>query len=112
MYNSNRTTKNWKGELNGRRAEMIENVTFIWLYVSDLERSIRFFGENLGLPLQNRWHEGACFAAGNLTIGVHIKEEPIVCGGSPVITFNVSGRIEDLWESFQKRGVIFSGGVS
>jgi predicted enzyme related to lactoylglutathione lyase len=84
---------------------MIGPVSYIWLYVSDLERSIRFYGETLGLPLARRWHEGAAFKLENLVLGLHLEEGHIVRGNSPVITFNVNGSIEDLCRDLKIRGV-------
>jgi predicted enzyme related to lactoylglutathione lyase len=84
---------------------MIGRISYIWLYVSDLERSVRFYGETLGLSLTRRWHEGAAFEMESLVLGLHVEEAPIMRGNSPVITFNVTGAIEDFCRDLKGRGL-------
>lgn len=84
---------------------MIGRISYIWLYVSDLDRSVRFYGEMLGLALARRWHEGAAFEMGDLVLGLHLEEGRIVRGNSPVITFNVNGSLESFCNDLKNRGV-------
>ncbi len=50
----------------------LDRVAYCVLYVADLDRMARFYGETLGLPFVKRWGDrpGAEFQAGNLTLAV------------------------------------------
>jgi predicted enzyme related to lactoylglutathione lyase len=91
---------------------MIVGISFIWLYVSDLERSIRFYGDSLGLGVSRRWHEGATFDLGDVVLGLHIEEGKVTRGNSPTITFKVTGNIEELYDDLVRRGVRFVRAVT
>ena len=51
---------------------MITGVDFTTLPTDDLEASMRFYGDVLGLPFRKRWGEraGVEYQAGNLTIAI------------------------------------------
>jgi glyoxylase I family protein len=91
---------------------MISGISFIWLYVSDLERSVRFYGETLGIGVARRWHEGAAFNFGNVVLGLHIEEGKVTRGNSPTITFKVTENIDGLYSDLVGRGVHFTQAVT
>jgi predicted enzyme related to lactoylglutathione lyase len=91
---------------------MIAGVSFIWLYVSDLERSVHFYSETLGLDVARRWHEGAAFNFGDVVLGLHIEEGKVTRGNSPTITFKVTDNIDELYSDLVGRGVHFTQAVT
>ena len=91
---------------------MLDGVSYIWLYVKDLERAVQFYGKILGFPLSEKWHEGALFDVGNLLLGVHLEEGQITRGYSPVVTFRVTDDIEKVCETLKTRGAPFVGNVT
>lgn len=95
-----------------RLCNMLGHISFLWLYVGDLERSIKFYNETLGLKQTGKWHEGATFAVGELTLGLHTEEAKVIRGNSPIITFNVKEGIEKVYHKLRERGVKFLGDIS
>ena len=91
---------------------MLGKVSILWLYVSDLDRSVRFYGDTLGLPLRGRWHEGAMFDAGNLELGLHLEEGDVKRGNSPIITFAINRGIEEVHQALKDRAIEFNGPIT
>ena len=53
---------------------MISGLSHITFAVSDLERSLRFYGDLLGLKALVRWDEGAYLTAGDFWIGLIVDK--------------------------------------
>jgi catechol 2,3-dioxygenase-like lactoylglutathione lyase family enzyme len=53
---------------------MISGLSHVTFAVSDLERSLRFYGDLLGLKALVRWDTGAYLAAGDFWIGLTLDE--------------------------------------
>lgn len=87
------------------------NVT---VYVSDMDRAIRFYSETLGLKLLYRFgdHWASIQAGKGLTIGLHPASEQAPAGrkGSMSIGLELNGRMEDAIKELESRGVKFSSG--
>jgi metallothiol transferase len=83
---------------------VFQGVSFLWLYVSNLERSVRFYEGSLQLQVKSRWHEGTTFDLGDLTLGVHVEEGIVRRGNSPVITF-AAQNIERVRQHLNQMGV-------
>jgi predicted enzyme related to lactoylglutathione lyase len=85
-------------------------VDHVWFWVRDLERSVAFYRDALGLSLRSR-HEDtwAEFDAGGIRIGLHgARDHDVSRGGTAVF------RVEDLdlaKASLEERGVVFDGHV-
>jgi catechol 2,3-dioxygenase-like lactoylglutathione lyase family enzyme len=86
------------------------------VYVSDLDRAVRFYVETLGFKLQVR--DGDAWAevdAGNgLVLGLHRASEHGPAPGSVgsiAIGFDVNQPIEDVVAVLENRGVAFQGPV-
>ncbi len=89
------------------------NVT---VYVSNMDRSVRFYTEALGLRLAYRFggHWASVEAGKGLTIGLHpaSAENPAGRPGSMTIGLELSGvSIHDAVSRLQARGVQFQGPV-
>jgi len=87
------------------------NVT---LYVTDMDRAVRFYTEALGLKLAYRFgnHWASVELGKGLTIGLHpTNEQPAPSEGrrGPAIGLELSGKIEDAMKTLESRGVRFHG---
>src|SRR5215475_2021446 len=87
------------------------NVT---LYVTSMDRSVRFYTETLGLKLAYRFgdHWASVELGKGLTIGLHPTTETnprTEHKGGPAIGLELSGKIEDAMKTLEGRGVHFDG---
>lgn len=82
------------------------------VFVSDLDRAIRFFTETLGLTLEQRFGNdwASVKALNGLSIGLHpaSKASPAGRNGSITIGFNLDGPIEKAVDGLKKQGVKFT----
>src|SRR5579872_6515679 len=93
------------------------NVT---IYVSNMDRAVRFYTEVLGLKLAYRFsdHWASVELGKGLTIGLHPGRaeasagEPGVVKSGMSIGLELSGHIEDAVKKLQAKGVNFSGGIN
>ncbi len=86
------------------------------IFVSDLDRAVRFYTESLGLSVQYRaGNEFAMIDAGNgLMIGLHPASSQGPDPGTPgaiSVGFNVTAPSEQVVETLQQRGVTFRGPI-
>jgi predicted enzyme related to lactoylglutathione lyase len=85
------------------------------IFVTDMDRSVRFYTEALGLRLTQRFgNHWAQVEAGRLTIGLHpaSAHNPAGRDGSITIGLALSTRIEDAVSSLQQKGVKFRGPIA
>jgi predicted enzyme related to lactoylglutathione lyase len=85
------------------------------IFVTDMDRSVQFYTEVLGLRLTQRFgNHWAQVEAGRLTIGLHPAsgQNPAGRDGSITIGFALSRRIEDAISTLQQKGVKFRGSVA
>lgn len=86
------------------------NVT---VYVSNMDQSVRFYTEVLGLKLQYRFgdHWASVTAGTGLTIGLHpaSAEAPAGGRGGMAIGLELKGKIEDAMKALEAKGVKFEG---
>ncbi len=78
----------------------------IVFFVAELQRTIRFYGETLGLAIQPMdGHDGpfAVAQVGEMTLVFIVR--PATTGDSPIVVFNVDGGIDDYAEALVQRGV-------
>src|SRR5579872_6610897 len=88
------------------------NVT---VYVSNMDRAVRFYSETLGLKLAYRFgdHWASVELGKGLTIGLHPASSHSPAGrkGSMAIGLEVSGSIHDAIKTLESKGVQFQGSV-
>ena len=89
------------------------NVT---VFVSNMDRAVRFYSETLGLKLAYRFGDNwASVEAGRgLTIGLHpaSKEMPAGAKGSMAIGLELSGSIHEAVKALEAKGVKFDTPVN
>jgi catechol 2,3-dioxygenase-like lactoylglutathione lyase family enzyme len=88
------------------------NVT---VYVSNMDRAVRFYSETLGLKLAYRFgdHWASIEAGTGLTIGLHPASSVNAAGrkGSMAIGLQLKGSIHDAVTALKSKGVLFQGDV-
>lgn len=88
------------------------NVT---VFVSNMDRAVRFYTELLGLRLVHRFgdHWASIDAGPGLSIGLHPASAKSPAGrrGSITIGLQVAGDISGEVERLRERGVVFEGGI-
>src|SRR3954468_23452317 len=87
------------------------NVT---VYVSNMDRAVKFYTEALGLKLAYRFgdHWASVELGKGLTIGLHPTTSAPPPGprtGGPTIGLELSGAIEEAMKTLEGRGVHFHG---
>jgi predicted enzyme related to lactoylglutathione lyase len=89
------------------------NVT---IYVSNMDRAVRFYSETLGLKLAYRFGDNwaAVEIGKGLTIGLHpaSKEMPPGRKGSMAIGLELDGSIHEAVKALEAKGVRFHGPVN
>jgi catechol 2,3-dioxygenase-like lactoylglutathione lyase family enzyme len=87
------------------------NVT---LYVTNMDRAVRFYTETLGLKLAYRFgdHWASVELGKGLTIGLHPTDEPVqpgVAKHGPSIGLELEGTLDEAMKTLGARGVKFDG---
>ncbi len=91
---------------------MIEGIAAVWLPVTDMDRAVEFYGDTLGLEIEEHDHDWTMVVAGHVRIGLNGHPEEVPGEGGAVIAFAVSDEIEDAVEQLAADGVEIAGGVS
>jgi catechol 2,3-dioxygenase-like lactoylglutathione lyase family enzyme len=87
------------------------NVT---IYVTNMDRAVRFYTEMLGLKLAYRFgdHWASVECGKGLTIGLHPTSESVRAGefkNSPSIGLELEGTLEEAMRKLEGRGIKFDG---
>jgi catechol 2,3-dioxygenase-like lactoylglutathione lyase family enzyme len=87
---------------------MIKTVWCITLYVSDLEKAAKFYGETLGLEKKYAYSSYVGFECGGVEIGLipKLKKGERVAPNSPSIEFLVED-VEKFYIELKNKGVTF-----
>ena len=92
---------------------MIEGISTVWLPVTDMNRALEFYGDTLGLDIEQQDDEWSMVLAGHVRIGLNGRPEEAAGGeGGAVIAFGVAEEIEDAIESLKADGVEIAGDVT
>jgi predicted enzyme related to lactoylglutathione lyase len=82
------------------------------VFVSDMDRAVRFFTETLGLTLEQRFgnHWASVKTSNGFSIGLHPASEQSPAGrkGSITIGFNLDEPIDKTVDRLKKQGVKFT----
>ena len=90
---------------------MIEGIATVWLPVTDMHRALEFYGDVLGLDVEQQEDDWSMVVAGHVRIGLNGHESPAGEGGA-VIAFGVSDELEDAVEQLRAEGVEIAGDVT
>lgn len=88
---------------------MITTLYSVAVFVTDIERAVSFYADDLGLPLTKRGSFGAEFMDGESHLGVHPAVHPdarAMVGRHTGLTFQVENLLE-FCERLHDRGVKF-----
>ncbi len=89
---------------------MIEGIAAIWLPVTDMDRAVAFYRDDLGLEVEDHDGEWSEVSAGDQRIGLNASESPAGDGGA-VIAFAVDD-IDATVDELKEKGVKFAGELS
>ena len=92
--------------------KMVAETSVVWLPVTDLERALEFYRDQLGLSENRRESAWAELDAGGLRIGLNAREEETTGDGGAVIAFQTDGELDDAVSQLRNGGVEFVDGVS
>ncbi len=90
----------------------IKRIATVWLPVTDMDRSVGFYRDTLGLEVSQHEDEWSEVMAGDVRIGLNGRDEEEPGGGGGVIAFHAEPDIESAVSELEGQGVEFSGGVS
>ena len=85
---------------------MIKKIAFTYYSVKDLDKSLEFYQNTLGLKLLFKNDDWAEFEIDGQRIALHKKENIPSCGGA-VVSFHADP-IEEVIEQLKKKGVKFT----
>ena len=92
---------------------MIDGVAAVWLPVQNMERAVAFYGDTLGLKVQEQDGDWSEVDANGLKIGLNGSEQETPDGGGgALIAFQPDGELEDEVERLKQAGVTFSDAIS
>lgn len=92
---------------------MVKGVSNVWLPVNDMERSLQFYGDTLGISVKDNYGKWAVLELDGLTIGLNARdsEQPGPEGGA-VISFRAADGLEQAVEQLEGKGVEIAGGIT
>ena len=94
---------------------MFQQIDYTMVVVSDMQRSVEFYRDKLGIPLKFQSPEWTEFATGTTTLALHgggvvpstpPAGDPTKTAGSCSIGFNVTD-VDKTYEELQARGIRF-----
>ncbi len=88
----------------------IDSISAVWLPVTDMNASVSFYRDSLGLDVVEREGGWAEVTAGDQIIGLNTGESPAGDGGA-VIAFHTED-IDSTVAELKERGVAFKGEIS
>lgn len=92
---------------------MIDGISVVWLPVSDMDKALEFYGDTLGLDIEQQEDEWSMVVAGSVRIGLNGRDQESSGGeGGAVIAFAVSDDIEAAVDELKAAGVSIAGDVT
>ncbi|MFQ5951384.1 MAG: VOC family protein [Candidatus Geothermarchaeales archaeon] len=81
----------------------------VWLYCGDVERSVAFYRDVLGLPLLDQHGGTAHFDGGGIRLSLHPTEDGDVPPRGSFFVFVIETDIDEVYDELKQRGVVFEG---
>ena len=92
---------------------MIQGVAAVWLPVTDMQRAVAFYGETLGLDVQQHDDDWSEIDANGLRIGLNGSDAESPRGdGGALIAFQPDGDLAEEVQRLRDAGVTFSDEIS
>jgi predicted enzyme related to lactoylglutathione lyase len=88
-----------------KEGDMIRRLGTVMLAVSDLDRSIEFYGDVLGLEVEKHSDHWAQADAGGTAIGLHIAEEVRAPSGESFALIFDADDVDEVFRRASERGV-------
>jgi predicted enzyme related to lactoylglutathione lyase len=90
---------------------MVQALATVWLPVTDMERALSFYGDTLGMEVEQRDEDWSMLRIGDVKLGLNARESPSGDGGA-VIAFRPDQAIDDAVGTLSEKGVEVPGGVT
>jgi len=91
---------------------MFEHVDYVMIMVSDMSRSVRFYRDQLGIPLKSESPEWTEFETGTTVLALHGGGKPNVASQEPKAgTASIGFYVENLEQTFNElkgKGIVFT----
>ena len=87
---------------------MVHGVSVIWFPVSDVDRSVGFYRDTLGLELERQDNGWAHLSANGVNVGLN-EREPTDTSGGGVLAFQPEGSLDEAVEDLRQKGVEIAG---
>ncbi len=92
---------------------MIDGISVVWVPVSDMDKALEFYGDTLGLDIEQQEDDWSMVVAGAVRIGLNGRDSETSGGeGGAVIAFAVSDDIEGAVSELSSAGVEIVGDVT
>src|SRR3954469_15319083 len=90
---------------------MANAIATVWLPVTDMDRAVGFYGDTLGLAVEQHDDDWSMLKAGDVRIGLNGRESPSGDGGA-VVAFRAEQEIQAAVDGLADKGVDVPGGVT
>ena len=90
----------------------ITRIATVWLPVTDMDKSVAFYRDTLGLDVEQHEDQWSEVTAGDVKIGLNGSETEQPGEGGGVIAFATDESIEEAVAALKADGVEFAGEVS
>jgi predicted enzyme related to lactoylglutathione lyase len=91
---------------------MIDGISVVWVPVTDMDRSLEFYADTLGLDIEHQEDDWSMVVAGAVRVGLNAREDAHHGEGGGVIAFAVSDDIEEAVSELASAGVEIAGDVT
>ncbi len=82
-------------------------LSYVWLYVKDVQESLRFYRDILGLRSVSTFPHGALLNAGSVLLGIHKEEEDRKSQPGGMVINLTTRDIKAKYEELQAKGIRF-----
>ncbi len=95
------------GSEESKKGEAALRLSYVWLYVKDIEKSLGFYRDVLGLKTVSTFPHGALLSAGGVLLGVHQEEGDRKSHPGGMVINLTTKDIKETHRELQMRGIRF-----